>query len=29
MRLTEVEKEKLLIIVAGQLAQDRKERGFY
>jgi urease subunit gamma len=27
MRLTEVEKEKLLIVVAGQLAQDRKERG--
>ncbi|MDN4071875.1 urease subunit gamma [Fictibacillus terranigra] len=27
MKLTEVEKEKLLIVVAGQLAKDRKERG--
>ncbi|QDX95331.1 urease subunit gamma [Brevibacterium sp. JNUCC-42] len=27
MRLTPVEQEKLLIVVAGQLAKDRKERG--
>ncbi|MCM3491306.1 urease subunit gamma [Alkalihalophilus marmarensis] len=27
MKLTEVEKEKLLIVVAGQLSKDRKERG--